>query len=72
MREWFDIFQVDLLETPMWIDAAESLQSAEGRVAELMKVKRFDFLIYSQKTGEKWVIPCDGRGATAAGGNSGG
>ena len=70
MREWFDIFQVDMVDAPVWIGAAESLQSAEGKVAELMKENRFDFMIYSHRTGEKWVIPGPQDSAAGAGADS--
>ncbi len=52
----FDIFRVDEADGMSWIEAVAELEAAKARVAALMQVKPCEYLIFSQKTGNKISI----------------
>jgi hypothetical protein len=54
-----DIFRVASDGHLIWIAAAESLESAQRRIKILMRAEPADYVIYSQKTGNKTVVPVE-------------
>ena len=61
----FDIFECDISNEMLWIEAASDLEIAKARVAALMQAKPCEYLIFSQKTGHKISIkPTDGNRQT--------
>ena len=52
----FDIFQKEPDGKLRWIEAAESLESAQARVQKFMKLSPGEYMIFSQKTGNKILI----------------
>jgi hypothetical protein len=52
----FDIFRIDSEGQPVWVEAAETLSDARLRVNTLRRVKRSDYVIYSQRTGHKSFV----------------
>jgi hypothetical protein len=63
----FDIFRVDEPDGMLWIEAATELEAAKARVAALMQANPCEYLIFSQKTGNKISIkPTIGNGDSAS------
>jgi hypothetical protein len=56
----FDILMVDAKGHPRWLEAASSLDEAKARVQEHMKRCAAEYLIFSQKTGNKISIKPEG------------
>ena len=57
----FDIFRFDISNEMLWIEAVADLGIAKARVTALMQAKPCEYLIFSQKTGQKISIkPTDG------------
>ena len=52
----FDIFRVANDGKLLWKAAAETLESAQHRIKLLMSVEPGDYVIYSQKTGNKTLV----------------
>ena len=52
----FDIFRVDAPDDMVWIEAVAEPEAAKARVAALMQVKPCEYLIFSQKTGNRISI----------------
>jgi hypothetical protein len=48
----YDIFRKDLLGTPVWMEAAPDLQSAELRMTELALRSPGEYFVYSHETQE--------------------
>jgi hypothetical protein len=57
----FDIFLVADDRNPVWIEPAETLEGAQARVAELGATRPGEYLVFSQKTGNKLSITIDGQ-----------
>ena len=55
MNMGFDILRVDERGS-LWVEAVKEYSEAKRRVAELMKVRRCAYIIYSAETGEKFLI----------------
>jgi hypothetical protein len=63
----FDIFRVEAPDGMLWIEAAAELDAAKARVAALMQSTPCEYLIFSQKTGNKISIkPTNGNGDSAS------
>jgi hypothetical protein len=63
----FDIFKVEAPGEMLWIEAAAELDAAKARVAALMQTTPCEYLIFSQKTGNKISIkPTNGNGDSAS------
>jgi hypothetical protein len=57
----FDILGFDISNEMLWIEAVADLGIAKARVTALMQAKPCEYLIFSQKTGQKISIkPTDG------------
>jgi hypothetical protein len=57
----FDILWFDISNEMLWIEAVADLGIAKARVTALMQAKPCEYLIFSQKTGQKISIkPTDG------------
>ena len=56
MNAPFDIFRVDAPDDMVWIEAVAEPEAANARVAALMQVKPCEYLILSQKTGNRISI----------------
>lgn len=56
----FDIFRVAPDGQLIWRAAAENLERAQQRIQLLMHAEPGDFVIYSQKTGHKTIVPATG------------
>jgi hypothetical protein len=57
----FDFFGFDISNEMLWIEAVADLDIAKARVTALMQAKPCEYLIFSQKTGQKISIkPTDG------------
>ena len=57
----FDNFGFDISNEMLWIEAVADLGIAKARVTALMQAKPCEYLIFSQKTGQKISIkPTDG------------
>jgi hypothetical protein len=52
----FDIFRVDAPDDMLYVEAAADIETAKARVAALMQDKPCEYLIFSQKTGNKISI----------------
>jgi hypothetical protein len=51
MQPQFDIFKVDKNGTPLWVEAAETLDAAKTRTKELLKLDPgAEFVIFNQQT----------------------
>jgi hypothetical protein len=50
------IFGFGISNEMLWIEAAADLETAKGRVAELMQANPCEYLIFSQQTGQKISI----------------
>lgn len=48
----YDIFRKDLLGTPVWMESAEDLETAEGRMMELARRSPAEYFVFSQETRE--------------------
>jgi hypothetical protein len=63
----FDIFRVDATDDLIWVEAVAELEAATARVAALMQARPCEYLILSQKTGNKISIkPTNGNGDSAS------
>lgn len=56
----FDIFRTDKSGTLLWCGEAKTLDEAKERVATLMAAEQTEYVIFSQKTGNRMVIQPDG------------
>jgi hypothetical protein len=52
----FDIFRIDSDGRLLWQESAETFGQARQRVNTLKVGKRFDYVIYSQRTGHKSIV----------------
>jgi hypothetical protein len=52
----FDIFKVENAGALKWIEAATQLEAAKERVQNLMKIRPGEYLIYSQRDGQKFSM----------------
>ena len=52
----FNIFRMDNDDSPLWIEAAPTLEEAERRVKELATSAHTRYLVFDQKTGDKRII----------------
>jgi hypothetical protein len=67
----FDIFRVDEPGGTLWIEAVAELDAAKARVTALMQTTPCEYLIFSQKTGNKISIkPTNGNDNSASAGTS--
>lgn len=48
----YDIFRKDLLGTPVWMESAEDLDTANLRVAEMARRSPGQYFVFSQKTNQ--------------------
>ena len=46
----YDIFRKDLLGRPLWIEAAQDLETANLRVKELVEHTPAEYVVFSQET----------------------
>jgi hypothetical protein len=51
MESTFDIFRRFPDGKPLWIESAQGLRAAQGRLAHLASATPGDYFIYSEKTG---------------------
>ena len=56
----FDIFKLVQNGEPVWLEAAQNLESATARVQLLQQQSPGDYMIYSHKTGKKIVFNARG------------
>jgi hypothetical protein len=56
----FDIFRTEASGTHLWLESARNLEDAKARIRELGADSPGEYLILSQKTGNKLVIKIDG------------
>lgn len=42
----YDIFRKDLLGTPVWMESAEDLETAEGRMMELARRSPAEYFVF--------------------------
>ena len=52
----FDILRVEADGHPRWVEASGTLEDAKARIAELMKSRPSEYLIISQRTGNKFHV----------------
>ena len=62
----FDILRVEADGHPRWLEASSTLDAAKARVAELMKSEPSEYLILSQRTGNKFSIRPEEKGSDPA------
>jgi hypothetical protein len=67
MQPPFDIFRVGPDGHPIWLEAAATLDAANARINALGKSSPGEFLIYSQRTGNKISITVDRKGLSEKG-----
>ena len=60
MFEPLDIFVVAKNGSLLWKRAAESFEVAKSSITELRTITPGDYVIYSQRTGDKTTIKADG------------
>ena len=54
MQPPFDIFKLSKDNIPVWVEAVETLDAANARVKELLKLRPIaDYLIFNQRTQDK-------------------
>jgi hypothetical protein len=46
----FDLFKKDLLGTPLWIEAAQDLETAKARMSELAVCSPAEYFVFSQES----------------------
>ena len=51
-----DVFKVEADGHLRWLEAAQSLEAAKSRIAALAATSPGEYVIYSQRTGNKTVI----------------
>lgn len=51
-----DVFRVEADGHLRWLEAAQTLDAAKARIAALGTISPGEYVIYSQKTGNKTVI----------------
>jgi hypothetical protein len=51
-----DVFKVEKDGTLRWLEVAETLEAAKARIAALGAKSPGEYVIYSQKTGNKTVV----------------
>lgn len=59
MQPQLDIFKVSKDGTPVWVEAAETLDAAKARVKELLKVQPAEYVIFNQETQDSISIKSD-------------
>jgi hypothetical protein len=64
----YDIFMVETTGS-RWIEAAATLEGAKARVQQLGALSQGEYLIMSQKTGNKLVIRPESAAGTPEGGS---
>ena len=52
----FDIFKVEAPGRALWLEAAQEFEVAKARVRNLMVTSPAEYVIYSQRTGNKVSI----------------
>ena len=52
MKPVYDIFRKDLLGTPVWMESAQDVETANRRLAELARRSPGEYFIFSQGTQE--------------------
>lgn len=62
----FDIFRVDGPDAVMWVRSVDDLETAKALVKTLMKITPAEYLILSQKTGNKISIKPERNGNASA------
>jgi hypothetical protein len=56
----FDILRVLNDGSPLWMEAAQTLEEAKARVQQLVATQPGSYVIFSQKTGNKILITPEG------------
>jgi hypothetical protein len=60
MLQLFDIFKIGKDAQPIWVEAAQTLESATARVDLLRQSAPGDYMILSQSTGKRIVFTARG------------
>ena len=57
MMHLFDVFQVDKTGIPLWVETAETLETAKGRVGEMLQLNPTgEYMILNQRTQNKIYV----------------
>lgn len=63
----FDIFRMETGGAHLWLESAPNLENAKTRIRELAAHLPGEYMVLSQKTGNKLVIKIDGVNGAEAG-----